>query len=80
MTMLEDKQMSTEYLVSTDDSAKALKRISAVAWQKRSRLGTKLQFDFAHGQWWVTNLRTGTQWSVYDVYPDDVDFDFVETA
>jgi len=24
------------------------------------------QLDFEHGQWWVTNLRTGAQWSVVD--------------
>lgn len=26
----------------------------------------RLQVDFEHGQWWVTDLRTGTQWSVVD--------------
>lgn len=25
-----------------------------------------LQTDFEHGQWWVTNRRTGAQWSVVD--------------
>lgn len=40
----------------------------------RKRLG----FDFEHGQWWVTDLDTGAQWSVCDAEGDDsVDgFDF----
>ena len=25
-----------------------------------------LQADFEHGQWWITDLRTGAQWSVND--------------
>jgi hypothetical protein len=25
-----------------------------------------LQADFEHGQWWITNRRTGAQWSVCD--------------
>jgi len=28
--------------------------------------GENLQTDFEHGQWWVTNLITGAQWSVCD--------------
>ena len=26
----------------------------------------KYQADFEHGQWWVTKLRSGAQWSVVD--------------
>jgi len=26
----------------------------------------KFQADFEHGQWWVTELGTGAQWSVVD--------------
>lgn len=25
-----------------------------------------IQTDFEHGQWWVTQLTTGAQWSVFD--------------
>lgn len=25
-----------------------------------------LQADFEHGQWWITNVATGAQWSVVD--------------
>ncbi|MBU1621883.1 MAG: hypothetical protein KJ604_20700 [Gammaproteobacteria bacterium] len=26
----------------------------------------RLQADFEHGQWWITDLRTGAQWSCVD--------------
>jgi len=26
----------------------------------------RLAADFEHGQWWITNLDTGAQWSVVD--------------
>lgn len=33
----------------------------------RTRLGRgPWQADFEHGQWWVTHLRTGAQWSAVD--------------
>jgi hypothetical protein len=34
----------------------------------------KMQLDFEHGQWWVTDKRTGAQWSVCDAEgPGSVD-------
>ena len=40
------------------------------------------QTDFEHGQWWVTDLPTGRQWSVVDasglpVYHNGFDFEQV---
>ena len=35
------------------------------------------QIDFEHGQWWVTDLKTGAQWSVNDAAGDDFDFEQV---
>ena len=33
----------------------------------KARLGSgRYQADFEHGQWWVTKLSTGAQWSVVD--------------
>lgn len=32
------------------------------------------QLDFEHGQWWVTRLRTGRQWSVVDCHANGVDY------
>jgi hypothetical protein len=31
-----------------------------------SRRAAGFSFDFEHGQWWVTDLDTGAQWSVVD--------------
>ncbi len=41
-----------------------------------------LQVDFEHGQWWVTKLSTGRQWSVNDAEgPGTTDgFDFEEVS
>ncbi len=36
-----------------------------------------LQTDFEHGQWWVTNRRTGAQWSACDT---DRGFDFEQVT
>jgi hypothetical protein len=33
--------------------------------------------DFEHGQWWVTCLECGRQWSVVDCDPGDFDFEEV---
>jgi predicted cupin superfamily sugar epimerase len=40
------------------------------------------QTDFEHGQWWVTDLRSGAQWSVVDCQTaDGVDyFDFEQVT
>jgi hypothetical protein len=33
----------------------------------KSRLGSdRYQADFEHGQWWITRLKDGAQWSVVD--------------
>lgn len=31
-----------------------------------ANLGERLSADFEHGQWWITDLDTGAQWSVVD--------------
>jgi len=33
---------------------------------RKSLRERKLQADFEHGQWWITSLKTGAQWSVVD--------------
>jgi hypothetical protein len=39
----------------------------------RYRLGRgRYQADFEHGQWWVTRLSDGAQWSVVDCERDGV--------
>lgn len=34
-------------------------------------LGNRLVADFEHGQWWLTDLDTGAQWSVVDCETPD---------
>jgi hypothetical protein len=50
------------------------------AFRKR-RPVCDVQLDFEHGQWWVTALGTGTQWSVVDAEGgasvDGFDFEIV---
>jgi hypothetical protein len=33
--------------------------------------------DFEHGQWWITCLSCGAQWSVHDLNQHDFDFEQV---
>lgn len=33
---------------------------------RAAKLGKRLVPVFEHGQWWVTDLRTGAQWSAID--------------
>lgn len=51
----------------------------------RFRLGQgrkrRFQADFEHGQWWVTDLDSGAQWSVVDCQRDGIDYlDFEEVT
>jgi len=51
-------------LLSTINTRAMARRVQAAA---RDRLGaSRYQTDFEHGQWWVTELATGAQWSVVD--------------
>jgi hypothetical protein len=36
------------------------------AWWGTSPLPMRPQADFEHGQWWITDLESGAQWSVVD--------------
>jgi hypothetical protein len=33
--------------------------------------GAVIQTDFEHGQWWITDIETGAQWSVCDATGGD---------
>ena len=45
---------------------------------------TRINADFEHGQWWITDTRTGAQWSVVDAIGgrsfDGFDFEQVTEA
>jgi hypothetical protein len=34
--------------------------------------GERLRADYEHGQWWITDLETGAQWSVVDCWTDAI--------
>jgi hypothetical protein len=44
---------------------------------RRALPGRRLAADFEHGQWWITDRRTGGQWSVIDAAPGPFDFEQV---
>lgn len=53
-------------MLNTETNTPAMLKRIKHAWvqQKIARGGVSL--DFEHGQWWVTHLVTGAQWSVHD--------------
>ncbi len=55
-------------MLKTETNTAAMeKRVRAAA---NAVLGRKrFQVDFEHGQWWVTELGTGAQWSACDSGP-----------
>jgi len=68
-------------MLNTETNTLAMeRRIRATA---RAKLGTShLRTIFEHGQWWITNSKTGAQYSVVDAEgPGSVDgFDFEEVT
>ena len=50
-------------LMTETDTPAMHNRVLRVA---RRRFGANVQADFEHGQWWVTVLGTGAQYSVID--------------
>ena len=68
--------------------AKLMTETNTPAMQRRVlraakyRLGPgRYQADFEHGQWWVTRLTTGAQWSVVDCEKDGIPYlDFEQVS
>ena len=60
----------------TETNTQSVERqVRAAAYEQ---LGlTHYQTDFEHGQWWVTDRRTGAQWSVVDT---NTGFDFEQVT
>jgi predicted cupin superfamily sugar epimerase len=51
----------------TETNSRAVNaRIRRAARVVLSLSAKRIQTDFEHGQWWVTDLHTGAQWSVVD--------------
>lgn len=58
--------MTTKLKTETNTVAmerRVMSAARAIQWKLKR---PKLSIDFEHGQWWVTDLKTGAQWSVVD--------------
>jgi hypothetical protein len=53
-------------LKTEQNTATMEKRISKAAHVALGIPSRHICADFEHGQWWITNLRSGAQWSVVD--------------
>ena len=62
-------------MLNTETNTKAMEARVLRAAHHVLRL-RKLVADFEHGQWWVTNLESGAQWSVVDCETADGVFYF----
>lgn len=62
-------------MLMTETNTRTMERRVMRAARFRLGKGRRLQTDFEHGQWWITDLRTGAQWSVVDCQtPDGIDY------
>lgn len=52
--------------INTRTMGKRVIRAARIALCHRRKLHGAIQADFEHGQWWITFLGTGAQWSVCD--------------
>jgi hypothetical protein len=52
-----------------------------IVWAVSEALGiARFSVDFEHGQWWVTDLDFGAQWSVVDEEPGTDGFGFEQVT
>ncbi len=57
-------------MLMTETQTETMRR--KVITAARQMLGpAKYQADFEHGQWWVTRVADGAQWSVVDCMTED---------
>lgn len=57
------------------------RRVLKAARARLGRRGRRMAAHFEHGQWWVTELQTGAQWSVVDCEgPAGFYFDFEQVS
>ncbi len=52
--------------LQTETNTPAMEKRVRAAARELLCLQGRIQTDFEHGQWWVTQLLTGAQWSVCD--------------
>jgi hypothetical protein len=81
-TLIEQANQPTEEqpapVLSSTDNAKTEREIKS-AFRDQFGMGNRIQTNFEHGQWWITDLDTGAQWSVVDS-SDGFDFEEVTPA
>lgn len=67
-------------MLMTETNTRAMHR--RVMRAAKFRLGGgRYQADFEHGQWWVTRLGDGAQWSVVDCQKDGANYlDFEQVS
>lgn len=58
-------------LKTEQDTAAMYERVLAAAVASLGLSSQRLQADFEHGQWWITDIPTGAQWSVCDATGPD---------
>jgi hypothetical protein len=64
-------------LIGTEHNNRATETAIEKAFKAVARKGERYQFDYEHGQWWVTELGTGAMWGVYDTHPGEFSFEVV---
>lgn len=48
-------------MLKTETNTRAIERRILRAWRQRFGRRPVLQADFEHGQWWITEVRSGAQ-------------------
>lgn len=70
--------MARKLKTEIDTPAMGDRVLEAFEVSRYARRGHRYNSDFEHGQWWITSLTTGAQWSVVDAtgYGSVDGFDF----
>jgi hypothetical protein len=74
--------MNANAKLKTETNTQSMERRILKAAGERLGHRRDLSADFEHGQWWITNRRTGAQWSVVDAEggPSVDGFDFEQVT
>lgn len=67
-------------MLNTETNTPAMARRVAKAFRLTFGEHRRIQTDFEHGQWWVTERGTGAQWAVNDCDGGIAEFDFEQVS
>jgi hypothetical protein len=71
-------------VLKTETNTREMERRAKRAWRTMTGRRDLISADFEHGQWWISALNTGEQWSVVDATGglsiDGFDFEKVSEA